>query len=142
MQVRDGRVRGPDLHLGRLDRSSVGLFGHGIAHERSRSYLRAALGRADSGDLSIRVNAFSREGAKVRDGIPVEPDLLVTLTDPVESAPPAVPALRLLVRHDPLSLCAPCSRHALPKSAFRIFAWMPVVRSTTCDTTKSDAALR
>ena len=28
------------------------------------------------------------------------------------------------------------------KSPFRISAWMPVVRSTTCDTSKSVAALR
>jgi branched-subunit amino acid aminotransferase/4-amino-4-deoxychorismate lyase len=96
MQVRDGRVRGLDLHLERLDRSSLELFGHGVAHERSRSYLRAALDRADSGDLSIRVNAFSREGAKVRDGIPVKPELLVTLTNPVESSsePPRLRAVQ------------------------------------------------
>jgi branched-subunit amino acid aminotransferase/4-amino-4-deoxychorismate lyase len=95
MQVREGRVRGLDLHLERLDRSSVELFGHGVAHDRSRSYLRAALDRSGSGDLSIRVNAFSREGAKVRDGIPVEPELLVTVTDPVESSsePPRLRAV-------------------------------------------------
>lgn len=91
MQVRDGRVRGLDLHLERLDRSSLELFGHGVAPERSlscvQSALRSAFAGADSGDLSIRVTAFSRQGAKVHDGIPVEPDLLVTVTDPVEPTP-------------------------------------------------------
>lgn len=98
MQVRDGRVRGLDLHLARLDRSSIELFGRGTAPDRARTYLRAALERADSGDLSIRVNAFSREGAQIRDGIPVEPDLLVTVSDPVE---PTTGPLRLrAVEHE------------------------------------------
>ncbi|HEY0616322.1 MAG TPA: aminotransferase class IV [Kribbella sp.] len=87
MQVRDGRVRGLGLHLERLDRSARELFGRGISADRIRSYLRTALDRADSGDLSIRVTAFSRERAKVGKGIPVEPDLLVTVTDPIPPTP-------------------------------------------------------
>jgi branched-subunit amino acid aminotransferase/4-amino-4-deoxychorismate lyase len=98
MQVRDGRVRGLDLHLERLDRSSHELFGRGVSADRVRSFLRAALDRADSGDLSVRVTAFSREGAKVGRGIPVEPDLLVTVTDPI--APTSTPPRLLAFEHE------------------------------------------
>jgi branched-subunit amino acid aminotransferase/4-amino-4-deoxychorismate lyase len=98
MQVREGRVRGLGLHLERLDRGSRELFGRGISADRVRSYLRAALDRADSGDLSVRVAAFSREGPKVGRGIPVEPDLLVTVTDPI--APTSAPPRLLAFEHE------------------------------------------
>lgn len=84
MQVRNGRVRGLDLHLDRIDRSSIELFGHGIAPERILACLHSAVARAGGGDLSIRMNVFSRD-TKVGDGAPVEPDLLVTATDPIEA---------------------------------------------------------
>jgi len=80
MQLRDGRVRGLDRHLERLDRASRELFGLGVSADRVLDYLRKALDRAGSGDLSIRVAAFSHDRA-------VEPDLLVTVTDPIEPTP-------------------------------------------------------
>jgi branched-subunit amino acid aminotransferase/4-amino-4-deoxychorismate lyase len=86
MQVRDGKVRGLDLHLDRLDRSSRELFGHGVAADRVLTYLRTALASSPSGNLSIRVNAFSRDRAFV-DGIPVEPDLLLTMPRRISSTP-------------------------------------------------------
>jgi branched-subunit amino acid aminotransferase/4-amino-4-deoxychorismate lyase len=97
MQVRGGRVRGLDLHLDRLDRSSRELFGHGVTADRVRSYLRTALARSASDDLSIRVNAFSRNRAFLA-GTPVEPDLLITLSDPIE--PTAQPPRLLAVEHE------------------------------------------
>jgi branched-subunit amino acid aminotransferase/4-amino-4-deoxychorismate lyase len=97
MQVRDGRVRGLDLHLERLDRSSRELFGHGLAADRILTYLRTALARSASGDLSLRVTAFSRDGAFMS-GTPVEPDLMITVTDPIE--PTAQPPRLLAVEHE------------------------------------------
>jgi branched-subunit amino acid aminotransferase/4-amino-4-deoxychorismate lyase len=97
MQVRDGKVRGLDLHLDRLDRSSRELFGHGVAADRVLTYLRTALASSTSGDLSIRVNAFSRDRAFI-DGTPVEPDLLITVTDPIE--PTTEPPRLLAVEHE------------------------------------------
>jgi branched-subunit amino acid aminotransferase/4-amino-4-deoxychorismate lyase len=97
MQVRAGRVRGLDLHLDRLDRASSELFGHGIAADRVLSYLRTALARSASGDGSIRVNAFSRDRALLN-GTPVEPDLLITVSAPVE--PAAEPPRLLAVEHE------------------------------------------
>ena len=97
MQVRDGQVRGLDLHLDRLDRSSRELFGHGVSADRVLTYLRTALARSASGDLSIRVTAFSRDRAFL-DGSPVEPDLLITATDPIE--PTSEPPRLLAVEHE------------------------------------------
>ncbi|GAA0936407.1 aminotransferase class IV family protein [Kribbella koreensis] len=97
MQVRDGKVRGLDLHLERLDRSSRELFGHGVAADRVLTYLRTTLASSPSGDLSIRVNAFTRDRSFI-DGTPVEPDLLLTLTDPIE--PTSEPPRLLAVEHE------------------------------------------
>jgi len=98
MQVRDGRVRGLDLHLERLDRGSLELFGHGVPADLVLSCLRLALDRADSADVSIRINAFTRERAKLDAGSPVAPDLLITVTDPLE---PTADRPRLLaVQHE------------------------------------------
>ncbi|MFI5710241.1 aminotransferase class IV [Kribbella sp. NPDC051620] len=97
MQVRDGKVRGLDLHLERLDRSSRELFGHGVAPDRILTYLRTALASSPSADLSLRVNAFTRDRSFL-DGTPVEPDLLLTVTDPIE---PTTRSPRLLaVEHE------------------------------------------
>ena len=98
MQVRDGRVRGLGLHLERLDRASRELFGFGVSADRVLSTLRAALDRAWSADVSVRVNAFCRDRAKVGHGIPVEPDLLVTVSDPIE--PTAEPPRLLAFDHE------------------------------------------
>jgi branched-subunit amino acid aminotransferase/4-amino-4-deoxychorismate lyase len=97
MQVRAGRVRGLDLHLDRLDSSSRELFGHGVSRDRIRSYLRTALARSSSADLSIRVTAFTRDRAFI-DGTPVEPELLLTITDPIE--PTTEPPRLLAVEHE------------------------------------------
>ncbi len=59
MQVRDGHVDGLELHFERLDRSTREVFGRPLPEERVRADLRAALDRASSGDLSIRVNVFA-----------------------------------------------------------------------------------
>lgn len=97
MQVRDGRVRGLDLHLDRLDRSSRELFGRSVPSDRVLTYLRTALARSASGDQSIRVTAFSRDRAFIS-GTPVEPELLITVTDPVE--PTSEPPRLLAVEHE------------------------------------------
>ncbi|TDU89893.1 branched-subunit amino acid aminotransferase/4-amino-4-deoxychorismate lyase [Kribbella voronezhensis] len=94
LQVRDGRVRGLAQHLERLDRSSRELFGHGLSADRVLETLRAALDRAWSADVSVRINAFSQAGT----GKPVEPDLLVTVSDPV--APTTTPPRLLAFEHE------------------------------------------
>ncbi|WP_321819568.1 MULTISPECIES: aminotransferase class IV [unclassified Burkholderia] len=46
MQIREGRVRGLDLHLTRLRDASNALFSHALPDERILTFLRAALDRA------------------------------------------------------------------------------------------------
>ncbi|MBO8195615.1 aminotransferase class IV family protein [Streptomyces oryzae] len=61
MQVRDGRVRGLDLHLERLRSASVELFGQALPDDRVRSYLRTALA-AGPADVSLTAVVYSSAG--------------------------------------------------------------------------------
>ncbi|MEV7555618.1 aminotransferase class IV family protein [Amycolatopsis sp. NPDC089917] len=54
MQVRDGRVRGLDLHLDRLRTASLELFGDALPDDRIRSYLRKAV---ESGPTDVSLTA-------------------------------------------------------------------------------------
>jgi branched-subunit amino acid aminotransferase/4-amino-4-deoxychorismate lyase len=60
MQVRDGAVRGLDLHMARLDAASLELFGSGIDPVALRSHIRHALG--DDRDASVRVHVHEGVG--------------------------------------------------------------------------------
>ncbi|EHR60614.1 aminotransferase class IV family protein [Saccharomonospora cyanea] len=61
MQVRDGRVRGLDLHLRRLRDASLELFGRALPDERVRSYLRTAL-ESGPADVSLTATVYSAAG--------------------------------------------------------------------------------
>ncbi|MFJ8917502.1 aminotransferase class IV family protein [Amycolatopsis sp. NPDC102389] len=54
MQVRDGRVRGLDLHLDRLRTASLELFGDALPDDLIRSYVREAL-KSGPADVSLTV---------------------------------------------------------------------------------------
>jgi branched-subunit amino acid aminotransferase/4-amino-4-deoxychorismate lyase len=56
MQVRDGRTRGLDLHLERLDAANRELYGTGLDGDLVRDRIRHALG--DVRDASVRLSAF------------------------------------------------------------------------------------
>jgi branched-subunit amino acid aminotransferase/4-amino-4-deoxychorismate lyase len=68
MQVRDGRTRGLDLHLARLDAANRELFGEPLDGERVRELIRHALSGGGDGsegaarDASVRV-IVRREGS-------------------------------------------------------------------------------
>lgn len=55
--VRDGGVRGLDLHLARLETAAVELFGKAVGSETLRAFMRAALG--DRATAFLRVSLFS-----------------------------------------------------------------------------------
>ncbi|MET9244490.1 aminotransferase class IV family protein [Nonomuraea sp. NPDC003709] len=95
MQVRGGRVRGLDLHLERLRRASVELFGRAVPDDRVRSYLRAAL-RDGPADVSLTATVHSPAGEfTVAEG---EPEVLVR-TGPAASGP-AGPLTLAAVEHE------------------------------------------
>jgi branched-subunit amino acid aminotransferase/4-amino-4-deoxychorismate lyase len=85
MQVRDGAVRGLDLHLARLDQASSQLFGQAVDHDRIRAFVRHALDGVPA--ASVRVTVVQRP----RD--PLSTDVLVSVSDPVDDTPG--PALRV-----------------------------------------------
>lgn len=85
MQVRDGAVRGFDLHLQRLDEATRTLFGSELPAERIRAELRAALQAFGSGAASLRVSVFARDFDFRRADAACTPELLVSLAAPAQA---------------------------------------------------------
>ncbi|WP_440223050.1 aminotransferase class IV [Dokdonella sp. MW10] len=80
MQVRDGGVRGLDLHLARLDAATRELFGMPLEPDTVRLLLRQAI--AGDADMSLRVTVFSRAFDRTRPERTSAPDVLVAASDP------------------------------------------------------------
>lgn len=76
MQVRNGAIRGLDLHLARLRTASIELFGQALADELVRSHLRAAIEQGPR-DVSLTATMFSRSGEFTRSGAQDDPAILV-----------------------------------------------------------------
>lgn len=94
MQVRNGGVRGLDLHLDRLQRATQELFGHALDLDATRGWMHQAAGGTEQS--SLRVNVFSRRFDRDRPLAPSAPDVLVT-TAPARTA--AVTPLRVGSAH-------------------------------------------
>jgi branched-subunit amino acid aminotransferase/4-amino-4-deoxychorismate lyase len=88
LQVRDGRVRGLDLHLARLRNASLELFGRALPDDRLRSLLRAALAEGPA-DLSLTAVVHSPAGEFTPDDPAADLDVLIR-TGPA-ATPPAGP---------------------------------------------------
>ncbi|QNE75028.1 branched-chain amino acid aminotransferase [Streptomyces finlayi] len=97
LQVRDGRVRGLDLHLERLRSASVEMFGRALPEDRVLTHLRTAL-RAGPADLSLTATVYSPAGEFTAAGTDVEPELLVR-TGPAATGP-AGPLSLAAVEHE------------------------------------------
>ncbi len=82
MQVRDGKVRGLDVHLDRLVASTRRLFAVDLDTDAVRGYVRQAV--QDEPALSVRVVIFSRSMNWSDPGAPAEPDILVRTAPPHE----------------------------------------------------------
>ncbi|MER7130142.1 aminotransferase class IV family protein [Streptosporangium saharense] len=61
MQVREGGVRGLDLHLERLRLASMELYGRALPDDRVLAHLRAAI-QAGPADLSLTATVYSPTG--------------------------------------------------------------------------------
>ncbi|MBO9827656.1 aminotransferase class IV [Xanthomonas sp. A2111] len=85
MQVRDGAVRGFDLHLQRLQQANTALFGSDLPVARVRDALRAALAAFGSGDASLRVTVFAPGFSLRRVDADCEVELLVSLAEPAQA---------------------------------------------------------
>jgi len=78
MQVRDGGVRGLDLHLARLDAATRELFGHPLDMDAVLMHLRHIVD-GERAPLSLRINVFSRRLHRDRMAEPAAPDVLITI---------------------------------------------------------------
>ncbi len=76
MQVEAGCVRGLDLHLQRLARSTAELFGEALDIGQTRAWMRQIVD-GDARALTLRVNVFSRALNRDRLLDPAPPDVLV-----------------------------------------------------------------
>jgi branched-subunit amino acid aminotransferase/4-amino-4-deoxychorismate lyase len=83
-QVRDGAVHGLSLHLTRLRSHAVELFGKAPSEDLLRRLLQPA---AASGSCSVRVTLVGPDHDAVLSGAVVQPDVLVTISDPRPDRP-------------------------------------------------------
>ncbi|MER6349194.1 aminotransferase class IV family protein [Streptomyces sp. NPDC001595] len=98
MQVRDGRVRGLDLHLARLRHASLELFGRALPDDRVRSWLSAAAQADGPADLSLTATVYSPSGEFTVAADDEEPELLVRTAPPATG--PAGPLALAVVEHE------------------------------------------
>jgi branched-subunit amino acid aminotransferase/4-amino-4-deoxychorismate lyase len=105
MQVRDGRVRGLDLHLARLRAASIEMYGQALPDQQIVMALRAAI-QAGPADVSLMATVYSPAGEFTVAGTEVQPEMLVR-TGPPATGPDgplalaAIPHERMLpsVKH-------------------------------------------
>jgi branched-subunit amino acid aminotransferase/4-amino-4-deoxychorismate lyase len=76
MQLRDGRVRGFDLHLDRLRSASLILFGRARPDEIMRRSIGGAVARGPAA-MSLTATLFSRRGEFTPAGDPSDPSILI-----------------------------------------------------------------
>lgn len=97
MQVRDGRVRGLDLHLARLRSASLAFFRRAMPDEQVRDALRSVLA-GGPGDQSLTATMFSRSGEFTPAGTRGDPAILVRTAPPSDG--PAGPLRLATVQHE------------------------------------------
>jgi branched-subunit amino acid aminotransferase/4-amino-4-deoxychorismate lyase len=93
IQVRNRKIKGLDLHLDRLHKASLELFGNAPAEEQIQSYIKTVVDRGPE-DQSVTVTVFSPFGEFTSNSIDVDPSVLVRAGIPSDG--PAGP-LRLSV---------------------------------------------
>ncbi|MFD1215729.1 aminotransferase class IV family protein [Microbulbifer celer] len=76
MQVRDGKIKGLDLHLERLREASMAFFGRALPDEKLQSHIRTVVDEGEK-DLSLTVTIFSHHGEFNANSMDVEPSVLV-----------------------------------------------------------------
>ncbi|WP_433228282.1 aminotransferase class IV family protein [Actinomadura formosensis] len=97
MQVRDGKIRGVDLHLERLRFASLKLFGRAMPDEQVRSLLRAAV-KASPPDVSLTITMSPPQGEFTADGYTGDPDVLIRTGEPASG--PAGPLTLTMVEYE------------------------------------------
>ncbi len=102
MQVREGKVRGLDLHLARLRFASIEFFGRALPNERVRQHLRTAIENGPA-DLSLTATMFSRNGEFTAASAADDPAILIR-TGPASNGPTGPLRLATVEHQRPLPL--------------------------------------
>lgn len=76
MQVRDCKIKGLDLHLDRLRKASLELFGRAPSAEKLRFHIKTAVEEGEE-DQSLTVTVFSPNGEFTANSMDVEPAVLI-----------------------------------------------------------------
>ncbi len=97
MQVREGRVRGLDLHLARLTAASVEMFGQALPDAQILDSLRTAI-QASPDAHSLVATVYSPAGEFTVAGPEARPDVLVRTSPPASG--PAGPLALAAVEHE------------------------------------------
>ncbi|CAB3679233.1 aminotransferase class IV family protein [Achromobacter pestifer] len=97
MQIRDGRVRGLDLHLARLRTASIDMFGQALPDTQILAALRAAI-QAGPAEMSLVATVYSPAGEFTVAGPDLQPELLVRTSPP--SAGPSGPLALAAIAHE------------------------------------------
>ena len=97
MQVREGRLRGLDLHLRRLRGASLQLFGQALPDEAVRAFLRRALASGPP-DLSLMATVYSPAGEFTAAG--ADGGLRVLVRTAAPASGPRGPLKLALVDHE------------------------------------------
>lgn len=97
MQVRNGQVRGLDLHLARLRAASLEMFGMALPDGQIREHLRTAI-QASAGDHSLTATVYSTAGEFTVAGPDAQLRVLVRTAPP--SSGPEGPLALAAVEHE------------------------------------------
>lgn len=97
IQVRDGRIRGLDLHLERLRAASHALYGKSLPDDHVRELLRGAIATGPE-DLSLTATIYSPEGEFTAAPGNAEPVVLIRTAPPASG--PKGPLRLLPVKHE------------------------------------------
>ncbi|WP_037851458.1 aminotransferase class IV family protein [Streptomyces sp. NRRL S-340] len=97
MQVRDSRIRGLDLHLERLRRGSLELYGHALPDDQVLAQLRVALKEAPA-DTSLVATCYLPGGEFTAAGPETAPALLIRTAPPSDG--PEGPLALMAVPHE------------------------------------------
>ncbi|MBD2067636.1 aminotransferase class IV family protein [Leptolyngbya sp. FACHB-671] len=76
MQVRGCKIKGLDLHLDRLRKASLELFGRAPSDEKLRFHIKTAVEEGEE-DQSLTVTVFSPNGEFTANSMDVEPAVLI-----------------------------------------------------------------
>ncbi|WP_260260199.1 aminotransferase class IV family protein [Vibrio intestinalis] len=101
LQVRNKMIKGLDLHLDRLRKASIELYGMALPDALVESYITSAV-ESGARDQSLTVTIYSPKGEFTADSMDIEPKVLIRST-PAENGPTGPLRLATINHERPLA---------------------------------------